>query len=73
MFNTAVLPLSVLSDGDQVHSLVARVNALDAAARTDVGVQVEHSGTTKKTREELVNYSRVETRTDELVCLNSPS
>ena len=43
MFYAAVLALSVLSYGDQVHPLVARVNPLDGATRTDIGIQIEDS------------------------------
>lgn len=43
MLNSTVLPLRVLPDGDQVHILIASVNAGNTPARTDVGIQVEHS------------------------------
>ena len=43
VFNSAVLSLRVLPDSDQVHILIACVNASNAAARTHVGIQVEHS------------------------------
>ena len=43
VFYATVLALCVLSYGDQVHPLIARVDTLDCATRTNIGIQVEHS------------------------------
>ena len=43
MLNATVFSLCVLSNGDQVNSVVASVDTLDAATRSNVGVEVEHT------------------------------
>ena len=46
VLNATVLSLSVLSNGDQVHIVVAGAIPLNRATRPHVGIQVEHPGYT---------------------------
>lgn len=41
MFNPTVFPLSVLSDGDQVHISVGGLVALDGHTGADIGIKVK--------------------------------
>lgn len=51
VFYTTVLSLRVLTYGDQVNTLIARVDTLDATTRTHIGIEVEHSVHAKRNRE----------------------
>lgn len=55
VFYAAVLAFSVLSYGDQVDPLVARLNPLDGPTRTDIGIQIEHS---ESQEHKLINQHR---------------
>ena len=44
VLNATVFSLCVLSNGDQVHSFIASVDALQTPTWTHIGIKVEHSG-----------------------------